>query len=104
MVRSSASQAPLARVPLQLAQSTSTSRKWTAQLRVINTPSAGSPAWCVCPSRSVLCRIATAELAGLRPPAIFVLAAEESDQSVIPTDLSDSAPAKDAKPSPRGLA
>ena len=48
--------------------------------------------------------IATAELAGLRPPVIFALAAEEFDQSVIPTQFSDSAPAKDAKPSRRGMA
>lgn len=46
--------------------------------------------------------IATAELARLRPPVIFALAAEEFDQSVIPTEFLDSAPGEDAKPSRRG--
>jgi Pyridine nucleotide-disulphide oxidoreductase len=46
--------------------------------------------------------MATAELAGLRPPVILALAAEEFDQSLIPTEFSDSAPTKDPKPS--GLA
>jgi hypothetical protein len=43
--------------------------------------------------------IATAELAGLRPPVILALAAEEFDQSVIPTEFQTAPPAKDAKPS-----
>ena len=43
--------------------------------------------------------IATAELAGLGPRAIFALAAEEFDQSVIPTGFRTAPPAKDAEPS-----
>jgi hypothetical protein len=43
--------------------------------------------------------IATAELAGIRPPVILALAAEEFDQSVISTDIRDGAAADDAKPS-----
>jgi hypothetical protein len=41
--------------------------------------------------------IATAELAGLRPPVILALAAEEFDQSVIATDFRKSAAASDGK-------
>ena len=48
--------------------------------------------------------IATAELAGLRPPVLLALAAEEFDQSTIRTEFSDSARAKDAKPSRGGVA
>ena len=43
--------------------------------------------------------MATAELAGLRPPVILALAAEEFDQSVIPTGFRTATPAKDADPS-----
>jgi hypothetical protein len=42
--------------------------------------------------------IATAELAGIRPPVILALAAEEFDQSVISTDFRDGA-ADAARPS-----
>jgi hypothetical protein len=48
--------------------------------------------------------IATAELAGLRPPVIFALAAEEFDQLLLPAESSDSASARDAKPARRGSA
>ena len=43
--------------------------------------------------------IATAELAGLRPPVILALAAEEFDQSVIPTRFRTAPPAMDAEAS-----
>jgi len=46
--------------------------------------------------------IATAELAGLRPPVILALAAEEFEHAVIPTDFRDGATANDAEPSPDG--
>ena len=41
--------------------------------------------------------IATAELAGLQPPVIFALAAEELDQSVIATGFRISPPTKDGE-------
>jgi hypothetical protein len=43
--------------------------------------------------------IATAELAGLRPPVIFALAAEEFDQSVTATGFPTEPPSKDGKAS-----
>jgi hypothetical protein len=43
--------------------------------------------------------IATAELAGLRPPVIFALAAEEFDQLVMPTGVPTAPPWKDAEQS-----
>jgi hypothetical protein len=43
--------------------------------------------------------IATAELAGLRPPVIFALAAEEFDPSVMSTGYQPTSPSKDGEAS-----
>jgi hypothetical protein len=48
--------------------------------------------------------IATAELAGLRPPVILALAAEEFDQSVIRTEFQTAPQRRTPKPSQGGVA
>ena len=48
--------------------------------------------------------IATAELAGLRPPVIFALAAEELDQLVIASGFPTAPPSKDGQASQADVA